>query len=231
MRKPIIFLLAVMLIGITTLLRAGDQKVLDPFHSIIVSSEIEMELILSEKEAIEPEFENAGEEDLIIEVVDSVLKVRMKTGKYKGSTLKVRIYYNKDMRMMEANGRAQIWSDEDLYFEKDLTVKLANGGEMRFKLFCDSLKANLSQGGIIYLKGKARAIDVKVTTGATFSGYEFETQQADVVASGGGKAKISVSRTLKAKASTKGFIGYVGEPAGVDKKTSLKGEILKTFLE
>ena len=230
MKKSIILLLVFVASGFATMVRAGDQIDLEGFHSVVVSSEIETELILSKKEAIELNFENASEENLIIEVADSVLKLRMKTGKYKGSTLKVRIYYNKDLRRMEANGRAQIWSDEELYFEKDLTVKLANGGEMRFKLFCDSLKVNLSQGGIIYLKGKARAIDVKVTTGATFSGYEFETQQAAVVASGGGKAKISVSRSLKATASTKGFIGYIGEPS-VDKKTSLKGEILKTFLE
>ncbi len=222
-------MLAVMVTGIQG--RAADQKELEPFHSVIVGSEIVAELILSKTESIEPDFENASEEDIIIEVVDSVLKVRMKTGKYKGSTLKVRIYYKRDLRLLEANGRAQIWSDEDLYLDRDLTVKLYNGGEMRFKLFCDSLNASLSQGSVIYLKGKARAMQVKVTTGATFSGYEFETEEASAAASGGGKAKLSVSHSLKANASTKGFIGYVGEPSDVDRKTSLKGEILKTFLE
>ena len=204
---------------------------LDPFHSVVVSSGIVAELILSRNEAIESEFENADEEDLIVEVVDSVLKLRMKTGKYKDSDLKVRIYYNKDLQMLEANGRAQIWSDEDIYFDRNLSVKLYNGREIRFILFCDSLNASLSQGSIIYLKGKARFLQVKVNTKATFSGYEFETQEAIANASSAGVAKISVSHSLKAKASTKGFIGYVGEPTKVDQKTSLKGEILKTFLE
>jgi hypothetical protein len=231
MKRALMILLAFMLAGINTVLMAGDTKELEPFHSIIVSSEIVAELILSKNEAIELDFKNAEEENLILEVVDSVLKLRMKTGKYKDANLEVRIHYNKDLRMLEANGRAQIWSEEDLYFDKDLTVKLFNGGEMRFKLFCDSLDATLSQGAVIYLKGKTRALQVKSTTNATFSGYEFESQDASVTASGTGKVKVSVSHYLNANSSSKGFVGYVGDPKKVNEKTSLGGEILKTFLE
>jgi len=231
MKKRITILLVVLIVAYTIPIWAGDKAELDSFHSIIVTSEIVAELILSNKEAIEIDFKNAKEEDLIIEVVDSVLSIRMRTGRDKESELNVKIYYNKDLRVLEADGRAQIWSEEDIYFDRDLSVKMSNGGEMRFKLFCDSLNATLSQGSIIYLTGKARKLNVKVTTNATFSGYEFETRETVVKASSTGVAKISVSQSLKAKASTKGFIGYVGEPSSVDEKTSLKGEILKTFLE
>jgi len=222
---------AVILVGVNTQLKAGEPIETEAFHSIIVSSEIIAELVLSKTESVEVDFENAQEESLIVEVVDSILKLRMKTGKYKDANLKVQINYTRDLRMLEANGRAQIWSEEDLYFDKDLTAKLFNGGEMRFKLFCDSLNATLSQGAVLYLKGKARALEVKATTNGTFSGYEFETSDARVTASSTGKAKVSVSRYLNASASSKGFIGYVGDPKKVDEKTSLKGEILKTFLE
>ena len=107
---------------------------------------------------------------------------------------------------------------------------MSNGGEMRFTLNCDSLSASLSQGSIIHLKGKARSLRVRSGTNATFSGYEFETEKAEVVASGTGKAKVSVSKYLKATANTKGFIGYIGEPDKVDDKTGSGGEIVKTTL-
>jgi len=230
--KKLIFLFAVLSLVLTIkTAKAGDQKPVDPFHSIIVSSDIKAELILSDNEAVQADFTGASEEDMIVEVVDSVLKIRMKTGFYKDSELKVKVFYTRDFRMMESNGRAQIWSEEDLYFDKNLTVKLFNGGEMRFNLVCDALNATVTQGAVIYLKGSTRALNVKVNTGGTFSGYEFKSQIADVEASGGGKAKISVSGSLKANASAKGFIGYVGEPAAVEKKTSLKGEILQTTLQ
>ena len=230
MKRALIFL-AFFTVFASTQLKAEGPRNLDPFHSIIVSSEIIAELVLSEKDAVEAEFENADEGKLIAEVADSVLRLRMQTGRYKDARLNVRIHYTTDPRMIEANGRARIWSEEDLFLDGDLTVRLYNGGEMRFSLHCDSLDATLSQGAIIHLKGKARALKARVTTNATFSGYEFETRNAEVTASSTGKAKVSVSNYLNADASSKGFIGYVGEPVKVDEKTSLKGEILKTFLE
>ena len=231
MRKIRFLILTIAVAGINLGMRASDVIETGHFHSIIVSSEIVAELVLSPEEAVETEFENADENDLIVEVVDSVLKLRMKTGSYKGSELKVKIHHAGDLKYLEAEGRAQIWSEEDLYPDRVLTIKLFNGGEMRFRLFCDSLNANLSQGSILYLTGKARSQKVKVSTGATFSGYEFDTQSSYVTASGAGKAKISASVYLDANASTKGFIGYVGEPAKVVEKTSMMGEVLKTFLE
>jgi len=212
-------------------LKAEDPIKVAPFHSIIVSSEIKAELVLSREESIEIQFDQANTEDLIAEVKDSVLTLRMRTGRYKDSDLKVRINYRTDPRMLEANGRAQIWSEEDMYLDGSLTVKLFNGGEMRFRLYCDSLDATVSQGAVIYLEGETRALNVKANTNATFSGYEFESETAVVTAGSTGKAKVSVSRYLNARATAKGFIGYVGEPEKVDEETSMMGEIVKTFLE
>ena len=231
MKKASLSIAIILAVFSTQQSNAGDPVKLDPFHSIYVSSEVLVELILSDEEQLVINFENAPEENLIVEVVDSVLRLRMKTGRYKDAKLNVQVHYNKDLRMMEANGRAQIWSEEHLFFDKDLYVRLFNGGEMRFDLHCDSLHANLSQGAIIQLRGEARALKVKTTTNATFSGYEFNTEYAEVLSTGTGKAKVSVSKYLNANAQTKGFIGYVGEPEKVDEKTSVGGEILKTFLE
>lgn len=231
MKKITILLMLILALANISRTRAGDLKEMKAFHSIVVSSEIIAELVLSKEEAIEPAFKIASNDDLIAEVVDSVLRLRMKTGRYEDGDLKVRIHYTRDPKMLEANDRAQIWSEEDLYLDGDLTVKLYNGGEMRFRLFCDSLNATLSQGSVIYLTGKTRALQVKVSTNATFSGYEFESQYAFATASSTGKAKLSVSKSLDANASTKGFIGYVGDPPRVKEKTSLGGEILETTLE
>ncbi len=231
MKSIVSFTLTLFVTGFIWQTRAGDPIELEGFHSIIVSSEILAEIAPSEKESVEAAFNNADEKDMIIEVVDSVLKVRMKTGNYKEASLKIRINYLTIPRLMEANGRAQIWSAGEIHQDNDLRVRLKNGGEMRLTLYCDSLSASLSEGSVIHLKGKTRSLQVKATTNATFSGYEFESETADVLANSTGKAKVSVSKYLNARASTKGFIGYIGEPAKVDEKTSLKGEILKTELE
>jgi len=231
MKNVIKMFLCVVLLCSSGLLKAGDPVEVDPFHSIIVSSEIKAELVMSERKSIEPAFKNADEQDMIVEVVDSVLKIRMKTGNYKNAVLKVKINYINPVRLLEAQGRAQIWSSEEIHANDELKVRLDNGGEMRFSLDCDSLSATVSKGSVIHLKGKSRALRVKVSTNGTFSGYEFETENAEVSANSTGKAKVSVSKYLNANASSKGFIGYVGEPGSVDEKTGTGGKILKTVLE
>jgi hypothetical protein len=231
MKNTFICLAILLLNGTFLEISKAETRETGPFFSVMVTDKIEAELVLSKTNAVETAFENAAESNLIVEVVDSVLKVRMKPGNYRDAQLKVKINYTGELRSLEADGRASIWSQEDLYFEKALTLKLYNGGEMRFRLYCDSISATLSQGSILYLTGEAHSEQVKVSTGATFSGYEFRTVSAHVTASGGAKAKVSASGYLNASASSKGFIGYVGEPAKVDEKTSLMGEILKTSLE
>lgn len=224
-------LTAILITGFILHVQAGDPIKMTPFHSIVVSSEIVAEIFPSDKESIIASFKNAEEKDLVIEVVDSVLKVRMKTGNYKSASLKVRIGYITIPQYLEASGRAQIWSAGEIHQDRNLKVKVNNGGEIRLTLFCDSLSASLTQGSLIHLKGKTRALQVKSVTNATFSGYEFASETADVQVNSTGKAKVSVSEYLNAVAASKGFIGYIGEPEKVDEKTSMKGEILKTVLE
>lgn len=206
-----------------------EHRDLPSFHALNISSEIDAELILSEKEGIDLEIENANPLNLISEVEDGVLTVRMKTGRYKDAVLKVKIQF-KDLNEIESTGRATVWSGEDLYLDK-LDVRLYNGGATRLSLYCEDVDINISQGAILVLKGEGKFQQVKVNTDATYSGYEFKSEKAVVSASSYGKAKVSVSKYLEAKASTGGFIGFVGNPARVERKTSLGGEVLETALD
>ena len=226
------FLLFVFIVGMPG---AGAQdkatatRTMDPFHSINVSSEIDAELILSKEESVSLELQGAETGQMITEVEDGVLKIRMRTGSYKDASLKVQIHF-KDLTAIEATGRATVWSYEDL-FTGNIKIDLFNGGAVRLGLYCDTLSVNISQGSILTLKGEGASSRLKVNTNATFNGYEFNCKDVEVSATSTGKAKISVSNSLKATASTGGFVGYVGNPKKVDRKATLKGEILETVLD
>ena len=200
-----------------------------PFHAINVASEIDAELVLSKEESVEIELTGAESGQMITEVEDGILKIRMKTGTYKGASLKVKINF-RELSGIEATGRAAVWSQEDLYTE-NLEIKLFNGGATRLTLYCDDLSVNLSQGSILTLRGEGEEANIKVNTNATFNGYEFNCEDVVVTATSTGKAKVSVSNFLNATASTGGFVGYVGDPRKVERRASLKGEIIETVLE
>ena len=227
-----LFLLIAFIIGVSgsyAQTSATATRAMDPFHAINVASEIEAELILSPEESVILDLKGVETGQMITEVEDGVLKIRMKTGSYKDASLKVQINF-KDLSAIEATGRASVWSYEDL-FTGNMVIKLFNGGAVRLGLHCDTLNVNISQGSILTLKGEAVMANLKVNTNATFNGYEFNCKDVEVNATSTGKAKISVSNSLKAAASTGGFVGYVGNPGKVDRKANTKGEILETELE
>jgi len=202
---------------------------LESFNKIKVSSEIDAELVLSKEPSLEIDF-NGVDQDLLQAVVeDQTLSLRMKTGSYEKGSLKVKIFFT-DLIKIESSGRANIWSYEEL-FVPEMEINLNNGGSIRLKLVTDHLQSELIQGSILMLKGTSKRLDLKVSTGATFSAFEFQVEEADVLANSAGKAKVAVSKYLNAKAVSGGFISYLGEPEKLDSKTSLKGEIVQGFLD
>lgn len=231
MKNRILFLLTAMMLVFVPSVNSQitEKRDLPEFHSLNISSEIDAELILSEKEGIDLEIENANPLSLISEVKKGVLNVKMKTGSYKKAVLKVKIYF-KDLREIESTARASVWSEEDIYLDK-LSIRLFNGGATRLRLYCDDLDINISQGSILTLKGEGKFQKVKVNTKATYSGYEYKSEKAVVKSSSYGKAKVHVSNYLEANASSGGFIGFVGNPARVERNTSLGGEVIETTLD
>jgi hypothetical protein len=114
-----------------------------------------------------------------------------------------------------------------LYLDK-IRFVINNGGECRLRIFADTVSASVTEGSILVLKGETRFLDVKVGTGATLSGYDLIAEEVTALANSAGKAKIAVNKYLKATATSKGFIGYIGDPEKVEKEATLGGEIIQT---
>jgi hypothetical protein len=208
---------------------SGQKTDLTCFNKIDVSSGIDVELVLDKSCGIEWTLENIESEKVVTEIADKTLKLRTKVGIYKDAVIKAKVYYN-ELTALTATGHAVVWSEEELYLD-NITFLLGNGGEARLIVHADTLNATLAEGSVITLEGEASVIDVRVGTGATFSGYNLDSKVAKVLSNSGGKAKIAVSENLYAKATTKGFVGFIGEPEFLVKDASLGGEISQTIKE
>lgn len=214
---------------ITSLSISGQKSDLTCFNKIDVSSGIDVELILDKSCGIEWSLEKIEPDKVITEIKDKTLKLKTKTGIYKDAVIKARVYYN-ELVGLEATQQAVVWSEEDLYLDKMVFV-LGSGGEARFKIHADTIHATLAEGAVITLEGEADVIDVKVGTAGVFSGYNLDSRVATVLSNSTGKAKVAVSENLYAKATSKGFIGFIGEPEFLVKDASLGGEITQTVKE
>lgn len=227
--KPLVSVLILFFFIIISHSISGQKTDLTGFNKIDVSSGIDVELILDKSCSIEWSLENIDPEKVVAEIEDRTLQLRTKFGIYKDAVIKAKVYYN-ELTSLSVKGRSVVWSEEDLHLEK-ITFLLGNGGEARLIVHADTLNATLAEGSVITLEGEATVIDVKVGTGATFSGYNLDSKVATVFSNSAGKAKIAVSETLYAKATSKGFIGFIGEPEFLVKDATLGGEISQTVKE
>jgi hypothetical protein len=224
--KKILFLFSLLIVLNSWKPIAGQKADLTCFNKIDVSGGIDVQLVIDKSCGIEWNLVNIEPDKVVAEIVDKTLKLKTKFGIYKDATIKAKIYYNELTGLM-TSGRGVIWSEEELYVD-NITFNLGGGGEARLTVHADTLSASLAEGSVITLEGDADVIDVKVGTGATFSGYNLNSRVATVFSNSAGKAKIAVSENLYAKATTKGFIGYIGEPKFLVKDATLGGEINQT---
>ncbi|KPK87812.1 MAG: hypothetical protein AMS27_01440 [Bacteroides sp. SM23_62_1] len=225
MNKCRFIFVLIIIIAISLTIQAQRTE-LSPFNKIEVGSDIDVQLILDKTGGIEWSLKNIEADKIITQVENNTLKLRTKPGIYKDAEIKAMVYYT-DLQSINSKSRATIWSEEELYVNK-IRFIINNGGECRLIIHADTITASVTEGSIITLKGETKFLDVKVGTGATFSGYDLDTEEAVVLANSAGKAKIAVNKYLKATATSKGFIGYIGEPEKVDKEATLGGEILQT---
>lgn len=208
---------------------AGQKNDLTGFNKIEVTDGIDVQLILDKTCAVEWELKNIEPDKVVAEIKDKTLKLSTQGGKSKDAVIKAKVYYN-ELFSLTVTGRAVVSSEEELYLEK-IDLLLGNGGEARLIVHADTLNATLAEGSVITLEGETDILDVNVGTGATFSGYNFESRQATVFSSSKGKAKIAVSENLYAKSTTYGFIGFIGEPEFLVKEAALGGEVSQTVKE
>jgi hypothetical protein len=208
---------------------SAQKADLSCFNKIDVSSGIDVELILDKDCGIEWNLTNIDPDKVVAEIVDKTLRLKTKFGIYKEAKIKAKVYYN-ELTGLITSGRGVIWSQEELYLD-NINFNMGGGGEARLIVHADTLNAALAEGSVITLEGDADVIDVKVGTGGTFSGYNLNSRVAKVFSNSGGKAKIAVSENLYAKATSKGFIGFIGDPEFLVKDATLGGEINQTVKE
>jgi hypothetical protein len=228
MKSVITTLIFVFLIAISHSL-SGQKMDLTCFNKIDASDGINVELVLDKSCAVEWDLKNIEPDKVVAEIKDKTLKLSTKGGRPKDAVIKAKVYYN-ELFSLTVTGRAVVISEEELYLEK-INFLLGNGGEARLIVHADTLNATLAEGSVITLEGETDVLDVKVGTGATFSGYNLESRQATVFSSSKGKAKIAVSENLYAKAISYGFIGFIGEPEFLVKEATLGGEVNQTVKE
>jgi hypothetical protein len=98
-------------------------------------------------------------------------------------------------------------------FECDnFSARISGSVDMESHIECNKFDAAISGSGKLDVSGSAKEMKVSVSGSVTFSGKEFQTNNADVNISGSSNMSIWVLDNLKAHMSGSGKIIYRGNP-------------------
>jgi hypothetical protein len=201
------------------------KRNLEKFDRIYVQGNIRVELYKSDSPALEANLKNLPEDNLITEIKEGQLNIRLKTGSNKDAEVRIRLYYN-DLNDLTVSSKGLITSGEVIKGDK-MSFTGKSGGKIELEINLDELVAEVYQGALFELKGSVNKQEVTANTGATYSAYSLEAKESRVKALAGAKAKVKASKLIEASASTGGYIGFIGDPENDLSKTSLGGTIRK----
>ncbi len=201
-------------------------KQVSEFNKIEHFGNMEVRLQKGDAYQVKADMKDFADADITIKVSEGELIVRLGSNLLdEDAAIQVTITHG-DLKKISAAGGADIYSNEQLSSES-LYLVANSGGTMNFDIHTDKLKTRVSSGSTITLKGTAKEHETIASAGGVMDCFSLETETGIIKTNTGGIAKVKVSKTLDANASTKGYIGYKGNPEKIEKKMTLGGDIAK----
>lgn len=164
------------------------------------------------------------------EVVNGVLKIYMdikEIGWLKDKNRLLKAYLSiKTLEKLTASSGAEVFTADTLNVN-GFIMKFSSGAQFNGVIKATDLQIDQSSGSEINISGAAANLKIRVSSGASFSGYYLITQNCTAKASSGADANITVTNTLDAHASSGGTIQYKGNGSVKTLRANSGGSVRK----
>lgn len=221
----IILLLVVVTSG--AFAQQSETRELGKFSGIRVGEAIDVYLKKGDKESARVEVDGVSPSDVRTEVSDNTLRVQMRPGNYRGRhSVKVYVTYVEIKRISSASA-ANVFT-EGVLKATTLEITCVSAASVELKLEADKVTIDVGSAGDVTLEGKARSLLVDAGSAGSVDAYNFECENVEASAASAGSAKINVTKSLKADASSGGSIRYRGNPATTNTESSSGGSVKKS---
>lgn len=200
-----------------------EARQLKAFNELKVYGRFDVILVKGDAESVTIESTETEVGNVLTEVEDGKLRIRMKTNYFKDTQVKVVITFKQQLREIIASAGAVV--DAGTLESKKFKIETNSGAELKGEVITDSLTTITTQGSLLTLSGKANYYDVQVSTGGQLTAYLLNAQEARARVNAGGYAKITVKEKLDAAVNMGGNISYKGEPKEVKQGTTMGGSI------
>lgn len=206
----------------------GETRQLGSFKGLRVSEAVDVHIKKGDKESARVEVDGVRTSDVITEVSGGYLRVHMRSGNYQGRrTIRVYVTYV-TLEKISAASASTVVSDE-VVKSSTLDIAVASAAKVELRVEANDVSVDAASAGDIRLEGKAKTLTVEASSAGSVDAYDFECERADARASTAGSARINVTKTLDAQASSGGSIRYRGNPSSTNTDSSSGGSVKKSL--
>ncbi|MFC2126496.1 head GIN domain-containing protein [Bacteroidota bacterium] len=205
--------LIITLFTIISLISYGqDRKPVEIGHFDEIRASGNVDVNLKKGDQVSAGYVSQGidEDMIVIETKGNVLKASVKPGFHGDYNVKVYVTYQV-LREIKASASARVYLRDNLDGDK-INLKSTSGSLIDLEVAVNAVEANVDTGAEIKIRGEAGQLNVSSGTGAVFSGFKLNTDNAYLKTGTGGIIEVSVTDLIEASASTGGHIKYKGDP-------------------
>ena len=221
----ILFLFVLIACGASA--QESETRQLGQFTGIRVGEAIDLYIKKGDKESAKVEVENVRLSDVLTEVSGSYLRIHMRQNNYSGHR-KVKVYVTYvSIEKINASSASSVFS-ESVVKTKSLDITAASAANIELQVEAENVTVDVASAGDIRLEGKAKNCTIEASSAGTVDAYDFECEKVDANVSSAGSARVNVTKSLDAQASSGGSIRYRGNPTNTNTDSSSGGSVKKS---
>jgi len=202
-----------------------ETRSLSNFKYLSVGQSIDVTLVKGSKESVTVEISGADLEDVKTDVSGGKLKIQMGKGSFRNVNVSATVTYT-ELEGISVSSSASVTSKGTIK-SSEFELKVSSSGDSELELDVNEFTAKISSSGKAKLSGNANDINISVSSSGKLYAYDLSSRNAMVRANSSGKAEVSASNKLDAKANSSGKVRFKGSPEEIYIDTNSSGRVTK----
>jgi hypothetical protein len=208
--KKSLFIIGTLLMSGGIFAQAKEDRKVESFDRISVSSAIKLELSIGDKESVTVETEQDQMKQVKTEVKSGELNLSLEGNFHSEKGVVIHVTA-KNIKEIEASGASRV-EVKDALKSESLKLEISGASNMKAQVKVNDLHLEMTGASQVNLSGEAAKMKAEISGAASLKANDLKVKDADVEATGAARACIEVSENLKAEASGAGNISYSGNP-------------------
>ncbi len=200
-----------------------DARKLQKFTSISVAEGINVTLIKGNSYEAKITARNIDLEEILTEVSGGNLKIHLDGNNHNNIDVSIDVTFV-TLEAVKASSAADVRSNSVIE-ASNFRVRASSAADITLEIKVETLEVAASSAADIILSGSTDSQKVDISSASDYKAFDLKSKTADISASSAADARVYVSESLEASASSGASIKYKGNPDKIRERSSSGGDV------